>query len=66
MSLLHVAVEEKKLDTRMVERNLTRGIVQQDDVKKAVSALPDDSANAEWVSIESLAADESGDASSSH
>jgi hypothetical protein len=61
MTLLHEAVEAKKLDVRMVERNLTRGVVAQDDVEKQSKKLADDADNAEWVSIESLAQDGQGD-----
>lgn len=41
----------------MVERNVTRGVISQNDVEKALKQLPDDSENAEYVSIESLADD---------
>lgn len=57
MTLLHDAVESKKLDVRVVERNLDRGVIQHKEVEKATSELPDDSANADYVSIESLAAE---------
>jgi len=57
MALLHDSVDAKKLDVRMVERNVTRGVISQNDVEKALKQLPDDSENAEYVSIESLADD---------
>ena len=57
MALLHEAVDKKKMDTRVVERNVARGVIRPEDVQKAVKDLPDDSANAEYVSIEDLAAD---------
>ncbi len=57
MALLHDSVDFKVLDTRLVERNVARGVISAEDVKKAVSQLPDDSENAEWVSIDSLAHD---------
>jgi hypothetical protein len=60
MTLLHEAVEAKKLDVRMVERNLTRSVVTQDDVEKQVKKLPDDAENADWINIESLAEDGQG------
>ena len=63
MVLLHDAVDSKKLDTRMVERNVTRGVISANDVDKAVKALPDDSENAEYVNIQSLADDGEGDES---
>lgn len=54
MTLLHDAVEAKKLDTRMVERNISRGVIAAKDQDTALKALPDDSANAEYVSLESF------------
>lgn len=59
MTLLHESVETKKLDTRMIERNVARGVISQDDVEKALKKLPDDAANADWISIETLADDQS-------
>lgn len=58
MTLLHEAVETKKMDVRMVERNITRGVLSREDFDKATSKLPDDSENAEWTSTETLAADD--------
>jgi hypothetical protein len=57
MALLHEAVESKKLDVRMVERNITRGVVHRDDVTKLIDKLPDDAENAEWVNVEKLEAE---------
>ncbi len=54
MALLKESVESKKLDTRLIERNLTRGILIQSELEEAVESLPDDSDSAEWVSIDSL------------
>lgn len=55
MTLLHESVEFKKLDVRMVERNVARGVLSSEDVEKAIKKLPDDGENADWVSIEALA-----------
>jgi hypothetical protein len=57
MALLHEAVEEKKLDVRVVERNITRGSVSAEEAKKAQSQLPDDSENASWVNVDRIAAE---------
>lgn len=57
MALLHDAVGSKKLDIRMIERNLARGVISQAELDAATSQLPDDGENAEWVSIESLSND---------
>jgi len=65
MTLLHEAVEAKKFDTRMIERNVTRNVVAQDDVRKATDKLPDDADNADYISIEELAASETGRSSRS-
>jgi hypothetical protein len=65
MALLDEAVESKKFDTRVVERNVQRGVVRPEDVQKSLSSLPDDAENATYVNIESLAADGSEDANGS-
>lgn len=57
MTLLHEAVDVKKLDVRMVERNVARGVISAEEVDKAVKKLPDDADNAEYVSLETLAAE---------
>ena len=70
MALLHDSVDSKKMDVRLVERNVARGVITQDQVNKALAQLPDDSENAEWVEIESLTEDvgdyESNDDAYSH
>ncbi len=60
MTLLHEAVEAKKFDTRMVERNIARGVMSADDQDKNLKKLPDDAENAEYISIDSLANDGAG------
>ncbi|MBI2712630.1 MAG: hypothetical protein HYX41_07250 [Bdellovibrio sp.] len=54
MALLNESVDFKKLDVRLVERNINRGVISQDDLDKALKKLPDDGENAMWVSVESL------------
>ena len=54
MALLNESVEFKKLDTRLVERNIARGVLSHQEYLHFVDALPDDAENAEWVSVESL------------
>jgi hypothetical protein len=54
MSLLHEGFEAKKFDNRVVERNVTRGVVTSDDVLKSVRELVDDSENAAWIDVEAL------------
>jgi polyhydroxyalkanoate synthesis regulator phasin len=55
MILLDEAIEAKKYDTRVIETNLGRGVISQAEAKTFVSELPDDSANAEWVTLEKIA-----------
>ena len=59
MTLLHEAVDAKKMDVRLVERNVLRGVLNADDVEKNLKKLPDDAANAEYIAIESLMNDAS-------
>ena len=66
MTLLHEAVDSKKMDVRLIERNIARGVVSAEEVAKASNALPDDAENAEYISIESIANDESGSGQTSH
>ncbi len=54
MVLLDEAVEKKKFDTRMIERNVARNVVSSVEVEKMFSQLPDDEESAIWVSTESL------------
>lgn len=62
MALLHDSVAFKKFDTRMVERNMARGVIRSEDYSAIVKALPDDAENADWISIDSLMEDLSGEA----
>ena len=59
MALLHDSVDSKKLDTRMIERNINRGVISRQDYDVSITQLADDGENAEWVSIETL--DQEGD-----
>lgn len=54
MTLLDEAVYAKRLDTRVLERNLSRGVLDMNDFEEAVKNLPDDSENAYWSGIGSL------------
>jgi hypothetical protein len=62
MTLLHEAVDAKKIDVRLIERNLARGVITTDDVEKNLKKLPDDSDNAQYISIESLMNEGNGQA----
>ena len=42
------------MDTRVVERNVDRGVLAAKDVTSALKGLPDDAENAEYVAIDSL------------
>lgn len=61
MTLLHDAIENKKFDNRIIERNLTRNVISQADADKVSQKLPDDAENAEWVSTITLADEENTD-----
>ena len=54
MALLKEAIEEKKLDVRVLEKHLARGVVKNEVLESALKRLPDDSDNAEWISLETL------------
>lgn len=60
MTLLHEAVENKKFDIRIIEKNLSKGLITTTDFQKSVDQLPDDSENAAWVTIESLSDNKAG------
>ena len=55
MSLLHEAIQEKKFDTRMLEKNLVRNVISDKEVKTAIEKLPDDSENALFTNLDELA-----------
>ncbi len=48
----------------MVERNLARGVITAKEVEEATKKLPDDAENADYVSLSTLAADQSDTGSS--
>ena len=54
MALLHDSVNSKKYDVRLVERNVARGLITAKELEEAVKNLPDDSENAQYVSIDTL------------
>jgi hypothetical protein len=60
MTLLHEAVDAKKMDVRLVERNINRGVMSAEEVEKNLKKLPDDSENAEYIAIESLMTEGNG------
>lgn len=54
MTLLHDASVQKKFDSRLIERSVSRGQLKQEEVEKNMKELPDDSANADFVSLDTL------------
>jgi hypothetical protein len=54
MSLLNDAVQDKKFDTRVIEKNLSRSLVRQDEYDKFLKSLPDDAALADRISMDEL------------
>lgn len=59
MTLLFDATEAKRFDSRVIERNVQRGTTKSEDYEKFLKDLPDESENAEIVSIDALIADNS-------
>jgi hypothetical protein len=57
MTLLSDATEQKKYDTRVIERNVQRGITKAEDHEKFQKELADDADNAEYVNVDTLVAD---------
>jgi hypothetical protein len=57
MALLNESVDLKRMDVRVVERNLDRGILSHEEFDKTIRQLPDDADNANWVSLEVLEAE---------
>jgi hypothetical protein len=51
MPLLRNAVEQKKFDIRLIEKNVTRGVVSQEETEKYLKSLPDDSHNVDIVEL---------------
>ena len=49
--LLSEAIESKKYDTRLVDRNVVRGLIAQSEVDSGNKTLPDDADNAEFIPI---------------
>jgi hypothetical protein len=64
MALLNEAVKNKKFDIRVIERNVQRGVVSQEEANRAQRDLPDDAENAQWITIDELRCDESEDTGS--
>ena len=49
--------ETKTFDSRIIERNIRKGIITRKDVDKHIKALPDRTDNAVWSSITDDSAD---------
>lgn len=64
MSILSRALEEKEFDIRVTQRNLAKGKILHEELDRHLKKLPDETANAEYVSIEDLDADDSNDSRS--
>ncbi len=57
MALLHESVDYKKMDVRLVERNIARGVLSREELNQALETLPDDSENADFVQVDALMGD---------
>lgn len=58
MVLLYDYVDSKKLDVRLIERNINRGVLKPEELDEAIKNLPDDAENADWVNLDLLAEEE--------
>lgn len=45
-------IDPKMTDRRTYDRYLAKGLVKQSEVDQHIKSLPDDSANAQWVTID--------------
>jgi len=54
MELLHQAIKSKKWDIRLIEKNLSQGIISQNELENQLQSLPDASAYAEQLNIDEL------------
>jgi hypothetical protein len=54
MKLLREALEEKAFDLRLLDRNIRRGIIKTEDVKKMRADLEDDADLADYTSLDEL------------
>jgi len=54
-------MEKKNFDKRTVDRYIEKGLVKKADYESHLKALPDDSANAEFVEMEMDEAEYEGD-----
>lgn len=66
MVLLFDSVESKKLDVRLIERNINRGVLKPEELDEAIKNLPDDAENADWVNLDSLVEEEDGSNNGKH
>lgn len=55
MSLLHESIQNKKFDVRMLEKNLVRGSVSNQEANSHLAELPDDAENATYISLDEVA-----------
>ena len=54
MALLSEAYKEKKFDTRIKERGLSKGQVTKEEINKHHQQLTDDAENADFTNLETL------------
>lgn len=45
------SVENLRFDTRLIRRNLKRGVIKQEELKAHLDSLEDVSARAEWIEV---------------
>lgn len=52
--MLSDASKDKKFDIRVLEKNISRGVVSAEDAQAAVKKLKDDADNAIWVKVDEI------------
>ena len=54
-------MNDKKLyDTRILSKNLQKGLIKEADLKAHIKSLPDESANAQWIEMDIHETDSNG------
>jgi hypothetical protein len=56
MALLDKASVDKRMDTRLLERNVSKGFLSEAEYKKLLSSLPDDADCATEISLREIQA----------
>lgn len=58
--LLHEAINDKKIDVRLAEKNIQRQLITAEEFEKAKASLKDDSDHATIRALDEIALDDGG------